>query len=476
MRFPLARAFLAAAMPLALAAEEPKKAIPLLDVDAASPDEGALATIIENEVDPSVPLRGRVLSDNGQFGVSGGTPEARASLALQVEELRRDIHRLLGLDKEPVTMPIEIILYGKPGDPPRARALAKELRFTRQNYVLRLHLDLARGIDQERLRREVLAGLIDQQSLKGVEPGSLAVPLKVPVWLVEGVLEARRWRSGAGDRKLYEGVFRNEGRFTTDQILGMDEPGHDRLDGVSRDMFRVLSGALVMALLEQSEGRAALASLCGEVAKYEGEPPMLLRRHFPGLNLSRNSLEKWWALTLAKMADAPLTDAMTIAETERELERALVLRIEGDGLPKQVGFDARGEADALGEARRLAAIRPAQQALNRLSYRCFPSYRPLLVEYQELLARWASKGPDDQLGPRLLDLGETRAVMAERAQRARDYLDYIEIADAAELSGSFEDYLKLKRELAERPRAERNDPVSSYLDRMDRIYGPPSHQ
>ncbi|MCH7227365.1 hypothetical protein [Haloferula sp. A504] len=456
-----------------LVAEDPPKAIPLLDTDAIVPDTGEAPTRLEGpRVNPGLAVRGRVETASGQFGVSGGTADVRASLALQAEGERGRLHELLGLQKEAVVMPIEILLHGAPGDPPRARPLAMELRFTRDTYLLNVHVDFSRGIDHEQMRRAMWRGLIYDRSLEGVAPGGLGGPLEAPVWLVEGLLEADLWRRGAGDRQLYEGVFKKDLPFVVDEVLAMGDTTHARLDGVSREVFRVLSGALVMALLEQPGGRASLASFCGEVARFEGEMPILLRRHFPSLNLSQNGLVKWWALTLAKLADAPLTDSMSIAETERELDRALRLRFQLGGQMKQIPLSRHAEAGDLSEADRLIAIRSAQESLNRLSYRCFPSYRPLLLEYQELLVDWAG-GEDEQVIEGLrLGLEDTRTIMEARALRGRDFLDYWEISGASELSGSFDDYLRLKRELAERPRVERDDPISRYLDRMEKALAP----
>ncbi len=467
----LAGAWLACAMVFPATGEEPPKALPLLDPDAVAPDEGdAPLRIEEPTVNPGLPKRGRVESSSRQFGVSGGSGELRASLALQAEAARKDFQDLLGLEEQPVTMPIEILLHGQAGDPPKPRAMALELRFTKDTFLLNIHVDLSRGVDHERLQRAIFRGLIYQRSLKEVVPGDLDSPVMAPTWLVEGMQETLAWRRGAGDRALYEGVFKSGGRFTMDEVLGMSSVEHARLDGVSREMFRVLSGALVMALLEQADGRSSLASFCSSVATFEGEMPILLRRHFPSLNLSEKSLAKWWALTLAKLSDAPLTDSMTIAETERQLEEALALHVELEGMTTKVPFDGRPVDEELGEAARLAAIRPAQQALNRLSYRCFPSYRPLLVEYQQWLVEWATEGNVEELEAALQELAETRAIMEGRSLRARDYLDYMEIAGASELSGSFDDYLRLKRDLAERPRVEKKDPVSGYLDRMEAVY------
>jgi hypothetical protein len=288
--------------------------------------------------------------------------------------------------------------------------------------------------------------------------------------LREGLLEAASWQRGEGDRQLYAGVFKRGMPFTPEQIFALVGDRYRSLDGVSRDAFRVLSGALVMALLDQHRGRVSLAHFCRDVPTFQGEVPILLRRHFPELNVSGKSLAKWWALTLARLSDAPVTEAMNIRETERQLEEALVLRFEKDGEWQAIPFARRSDAEELHPTARRAAIQSAQQALNRLSFRCFPSYRPLLVEYQEQLAEWARGGNDSEAV--LAELAGTREVMWRRALRARDFLDYMEIVGATELSGGFDDYLELKRDLAERSRPERDDPVSTYLDRMNRIYAP----
>jgi hypothetical protein len=47
----------------------------------------------------------------------------------------------------------------------------------------------------------------------------------------------------------------------------------------------------------------------------------------------------------------------------------------------------------------------------------------------------------------------------------------MEISSATELSGDFQDYMRLKRDLMERPRVEKTDPLSLYLDTMNAVYG-----
>lgn len=456
-------------------AQEEAEVVPLLDVEAVLPDDEMVPFEIEEPViDPGIQLPERSISASEQFGVTGGEQAQRSSLALEADEVRLRFHQLLGINDPKVVMPIEIALHGKPGDPPRKRPLAYQLRYTQKSFLLEIHVDLSRGIDRNRMERAILSGLLYERSLLNVKPGELDSPLLVPVWLVEGLREAEKWRAGRGDRKVYEGVFKQDGMFTLDELMSINEAGFERLDGASRVGFRALSGAMVMALLEQPRGQEAFVSFCNDVARYDGEMPILMRQHFPELNLSEQSLAKWWALTLAKLSDAPLTEVLGIAETEKLLAAALFVRYRDEsGSLKNVPLEAWESILIDEEVERFAAVRPAQDALTRLSYRCFPSYRALILDYHQTLIDWASFRNLGDLDERFSELSEQRVLMLERSVRARDFMDFKEIAEATQLSGSFDDYINLIDELKERPRVEREDPISKYLDTMEKVYEGP---
>ncbi|MCU0795018.1 MAG: hypothetical protein MUF31_03690 [Akkermansiaceae bacterium] len=439
----------------------------LLDVDEVTPAEDEIASTGGNMAGPGGQ---RVVSESGQFGVSGGDAGLRGSVAMQADGVRAKFIRLAGEAPER-KMAIEIELVGKAGDAPKARPLAYQLRHTEARFVLRLYVDVSRGIPHERLEEALIASLLMDRALADVPVGELARPLSVPPWLVVGIREAWAWAEELGDRRLYESVFQKGGGFELEELMAMPASIHERLDGVSRAIFRAQSGAMVMALLGQPGGAEGFAALCAEIPDYEGEMPLLLRQRFPEMNLSEKSLAKWWALTLAKLADARLTEVMNIRETEEALAAALVLSYaDAQGARVEVPLEKWRELPEMGGAARFEAVRPVQDALGHLSFRCFPSYRPLLLSYQEWLAAWAKEGDGEAID--LAELAETREIFLQRGLRARDYLDYVEIKEATEISGSFEDYLLLKEQLKERKRAPRTDPLSRYLETLDAVYAP----
>lgn len=491
----------AAAFPAA--AEEPAKAVPVEEPPAAV---GVVEPAPPMEVDPApqpVAPGGnveqpqkleRAISRSGMFRVSGGGPEQlsqRSAVALLLEQAKDDFEALIrettdSTDKQaekanaffitPETkldefkVPVNVMLVGKPGDPPQPTSVAYDFGNTGESFVLGIRIHLARGIDNDRLERAALNVLLFERALRSVNPKEFDEPLAIRPWLVEGLIEAKKWRANRADRRLYEGVFKQGGGFTLEELFELSEKQLGQLDGASKLTFRALSGALVMALLEQPHGRGAFKAFCGEAARFSGEMPVMLRKHFPELNLSEKSLAKWWALTLARLVAPKLSEVLTIQETEKMLEDALTLHTrDAAGNAVNRGIEEWVAISELEDAERAEAVKPAEEAITRLSYRCFPSYRPILGEYQSIL-RDLTTGKGKDLGVRIVELTEQRQLRLQRAIRARDFMDFTEISQARELSGQFDDYMKLKKELELRPRAQRKDRVTETLDTMQKTY------
>lgn len=436
-----------------LGAEEPPRAI-----QVAEPPKPA---------GPAVP--DQVVSRSGQFRISGGDALVRGTLAILAETTKDELLHLAG-EKDGWKVPVNVRLHGKQGDPLPVRTISMRLVEIEGVRELRLDVHLSRGIEHERYKQAITAALLYERALKQPAAAPGDAPLTVPPWLYDGIREATAWRLNQSDRRLYQALFRQGGLFKLDDLFNLSDAGFEDLDGATRAAFRVSSGALVMALLEQPQGREGFGAFLDAVPSYEGEMPGLLARHFPELNLSETSLAKWWALQLANKGGlTQLTDLLTIAQTEEALNEALKLNFRTpEGIVQRKDLSSWVELAALDEAERLSAVRSAEEPLVRLSYRCFPSYRPLLKEYQSVLVAIARNKTADVAG-QLAELDETRTTMLARANRARDYLDWFEITRARETSGAFDDYLRLKERLKSNP-VRRKDPVSNYLDRLERVF------
>ncbi len=445
---------------VAVRAETPPKAVPVPEEPVA---------VHEPLVAPDSAAPARVISRSGQFAVNGGDPAVRATVAMLAESAKDELLKLSESKDGWKTM-ISIFLHGQPGDPLRPRSVAFDLYSNEAGYSLRLDLHLARGIEQERFQRAVTKALLIEQALRKLPADSKDSALLVPPWLIEGLREAVSWQQKRSDRRLYEALFNHGGVYKLDDLLALTEAGYEDLDGAMRAAFRVASGALVMALLEQPSGKEGFRTFLGEAANFGGEMPVLLRRCFPGLNLSEQSLAKWWTLQGLNMKEIDLTESLGVVETEAGLEEALKLHFrDAGGIDNEKPLHQHWEElAALPVPARVEAVRPVQEALVRLSYRCFPSFRPLLAEYQLILAELLKPKPQ-KIAERLAGLEQSRRIMTEKARHARDYLDWFEITRVRETSGAFEDYLALKERLKTRV-SDRKDPVSTYLDRMEKIF------
>ncbi|MBK1883468.1 hypothetical protein JIN85_13660 [Luteolibacter pohnpeiensis] len=420
----------------------------------------------------------KVISSSHQFEVLGGDGTQRGMVAILAEQTKADFLKLLGEteqqddqpqpDAKAPVIPIVITLVGKQGDPLPRRSLAVQSTFNEAGYRLNLFMHMGRGLQKDLLNRGVLESLIYERALRD-RPTASTTPLLVPAWLVAGMTEAISWKNGESDRRLYDALFKRGGLFKLDGLFAVKQEDWANLDAATRAAFQVSSGALVLALLEQPKGKEGFHDFLGEAASYQGEMPYLLRKYFPELNLSETSMAKWWMLQLAMNGTPPLTDILTIQDTEKGLEDILRLRFRNkDGESKDVPLGSWEEVIKLDAGERADAVKIAEDALLRLSYRCFPSYRPLLQEYQSVLSS-ISHGDSNGLAAKIQELQEHRSVMSTRADRGRDVLDWFEITRARETSGEFDDYLKLKERLKSKPKT-RDDEISNYLDRMEKLF------
>lgn len=460
--------------PSALTEDESPRAIQVVELPSEMPEAESPRAfeVVEPPPGLKIGLQDRVLSRTGEFRITGGEAHDRGVVAALVEEAKDELIRLTEEtdDWADWKIPIEVTLRGAPGDPEPPRTEAIRIRVNEVGYSVLLDFHLSRGIEPERVKFAATSALIYARSLRDRSTKDADTPFLVPPWLVAGLREATAWRLSQSDRRLYEALFRSGGLFRIDELFSLNDAQFRDLDAAMRAAFTVSSGALVMALLQQPQGKDGFRKFLGEVAPFEGEVPALLRKHFPELNLSETSLAKWWALQLANIGGQNLaTDVLTVAETETLLQDALRLNFRTpDGITQQKGIDAWPEISTLPAPERIKSVQLAQDALVRLSYRCFPSYRPFLAEYQVILSAIA-KNQTNTVAAQLADLATQRTTMVAKAVLARDYLDWFEITRARETSGAFDDYMRLKDRLKSNPHR-RTDAMSKYLDRMDAIF------
>lgn len=414
------------------------------------------------------------MSRNGRFLVYGDNIELRRAVQRLGDEAHEEFLLLFQSERsdEPKSNVVVELLPGRKGGAAMKLELL-QLEGAADPYRLNLYVNLARGIDNRELQRELLRMSLIEMALRGVEDSSDR-DWTVPEWLVLGIAEAIAWRNDQGDRELYQAVMESGATLPLQDLLTLRR---DQLsDPITRMAFRVWSGALVMAILDSGEvptadarqrAREGFRDFFAQAVGYEGEMEVLLRNAFPDLGLSPNSLKKIVALKLANLTRARLDERMNVEQTERELNRILRPTIktasnvaEGwiwEALPT-MELEARAEA-----------VSQTASRLIRLSYRSFPLHKEVILGYGEVMTL-AANGEQEKMQQKLDELEQIRKRLREDASRAKLVLDWYEVNARKTVSGDLMDYVKL-REASQTESARRSDPLSRYLDDAQRVYG-----
>ncbi|BDS05485.1 hypothetical protein NT6N_05250 [Oceaniferula spumae] len=425
---------------------------------------------------PLVPDDGRVEKEGethfGKIAVVGSRQVIRGGIASIAENLRVELNKITGEAGRRQKLPIIIRLYGKVGEEERKRSVVSEIVEIQGHHQLRLHIHLAKGVDHDLLRYHLMELFLYERGLGDGQKVAEGERVIVKPWLVVGMLEALAIKKGEADKKIYQTDQSYFKILPLQEVFDASESEWRDLEGRQPLAFRAISGALVSALLRQPDGRPSMGKYLADVATFKGEVENLMRKHFPGMNKSRNSLEKWVDLEMAELGTSHMTEVYSIAETDKRLESILKLRYRDDKKSvTTVGIDGYKDILKLEPAERFTAVAGARAELERLSYRCFPSYRPLLSEY-EMILRDVITGKDKDISVRLEKLTDIRMKLQEAGKRVRDYLDWFYITQSNEVGGDFKQYRELSDALQrEALRPGGDDVTEKYLDQIQQLFG-----
>lgn len=408
----------------------------------------------------------------GSISVTGGEQQVRGSIASVANELREQLNELCGDPGRKMKLPLIVKLYGAEGDEELQRSILSKISSFQEQYQLLLNIHLAKGVDQYLLRYHLMELLLYERGLADgqiIEDGDRVT---VKPWLIIGMLEAIDIRSGDSNREIYQADIDFLSVLPLEKVYDATENQWREMIGREPVAFRAISGAIVNSLLRQPDGKSGMSSYLAEFATFKGEYENLLRRHFSGMNKSSNSLGKWVNLELLELATARVTQVHSMLETESRLDGLLKLRYRDvDGSALSVGIDNYDQVLKLEQSERIEAVAAARAELERLSYRCFPTYRPIFNEY-DIILRDIMKGENKDISSRLAKLIDVRMRMKAAAIRSRDYLDWYYITQSRELSGNFTKYRAFIEALKkEELRVSPDDATSNYLDQVQKIYG-----
>ncbi len=415
---------------------------------------------------------GRSSSIDGRLTILGGSSSLRVAMIQDADDLISDLDRLVGeVPGKPYPIYLEIFPFEK------GKSSQISLEFLKPEggapYRLQIYLRLGRGssFEQKQFERVILQMLVMERSLRSLPEGESVERVEVRPWLLDGLAEAIQWKNGKGDRRMYSSLMESGGWIEVEDLV--DRAAIAGLDVLSRELFRASSGALVMALLAQNQGAKSLAEFLGKVAVFEGEQMILLRAHFPQANLGPKGLERWWMLQVAALSEKKLSEAMTIPETDERLSGILELHLKNENEEAfRVSLGSwRQVAGLQSQEERIESIRPANDLLAHLSFRCFPTFRPVIAGYLKILSDVAD-GKTEEVEEMIRNLEEFRTAEVERHQKLVDLMDWYHLSSVRKESGEFEDYLKMQKNLRKGNEFGK-DPLHQYLDKVQKVFEKP---
>ena len=510
------------------AAETAAPAVPEVPAVSAAPARTTAPAVSAGETTvPRVdrkPAGAETLSSSGAFLVRGSERSDRSVVVAAAEELREEVSRFLDRQErrgegaeagEPVpreagrSIVIHLWLRGdaQPAVHPRLYRVDGV-----PQPVLGVVLARAALVRSDDFRREMIRVLLVERMIR-MAPGE-AAPSRgemLPAWLETGVMEALDHVRAGRPSARFATLFGSRQILTVDDILTV-QPA--TLDAGAREIFASSACCLVMALLEQPEGPERFRRFLEAAPGREGSWQNLLVRTFPGLALSRHSLEKWWALQAASLAAPDLLEPMSAADTDALLAQALIVRYRPGSsttAPSPVGQWLRnwipGRSASVKPApaaagapadpppanpppaeeeiiphtelariaslpRRAEILKANQAALSTLLLRAFPLHRPIIQEYQRILGR-LSLGKIKGLAGSCDELASRRTEVLAIAENTTDLLNWYEATQRDQLSGTFERYFEMLDHPKPPPTSPVVDPIARTLDELEVEFATP---
>ena len=346
-------------------------------------------------------------------------------------------------------------------------------------HYLKLIVDANRMKTKE-LELEILKMLFLERTISGSRQLPKNAELITHDWMVDGFLSLMDWRAERVDKDNFLALSRNPKLFDLDKIFQMKRKRMEGLDKVTKKSYKAAAGALVMALLNQPNGKESMNEMLTELSVFYGESQSIIQQHFPLVNKGKNGIRVTWLLELAAMGVSKLTDSMSILETDEKLTQILNFQWENkDGELVETGIEGYELLIDLEEEALKATIEKASKKLYTLEARSFPLYRPMITAYKgslQLLINKPEKGVRKKMSWKssvadfeviLKNITKERTLYVAAAERSRDYLDWFAINGNRTIKGDLSSFEKVKENAEEQLK---DSHISRYLNTLNSYY------
>ncbi|MHA3770924.1 hypothetical protein ACXR0O_05230 [Verrucomicrobiota bacterium sgz303538] len=409
----------------------------------------------------AVDLTQKSVSSSNQFAIYCPDSAVRARISSFADDVRRDVLALIGENNFRASVPNIVLTLdraaaGNPAEPvtfgvyrvPGGFKVCIDVKIGDNPAAVNLQRHLVRAVLVEYAYRTKPEAIED--GIRYTEP---------PWWLVEGAIQISRRRDLGLDTDFFRRLIETNKLPPIEQFL-VNKPAE--FGQTAQAIDQACAMCLVQLLVEQPNGRSALASLLKHLPDSSGDPVAELAQEFPTLGTGQN-LQRWWTLNLARFSAADRYKGLSPEETDAQLSALIQfdLPIGKDGDARTYTLSQFDEFLKLPASR--AALLRGQAGMVTLSTQANALYRPVIAEYEQIFALLA-RGKTRGIRERITKVERYRESVLRRTADIADYLNWFEATKMESRSDAFDGYLKVANEL-EAP-VKRNDPISQYLDEV----------
>ena len=411
----------------------------------------------------------RSVSRSRQFIVY--CPDVRLRMAVTgfVETAKSAVLDAVGLRdhwKLPIIVNLERPATSNPGQP------LCRTRLINTEEGCKVEIDIALRTEQFKevyFPQQIVRAILLEIAYRDHPPADGAPYANPPAWLVEGLSE--RFQAQATSTRPDAALFKqliDTGRLPTARDFLASNV--DVMDSTSRTVYGACASSLMDMLLAMPNGSRNFGKMILDLPQFDGDSVNLLFKHFPELGTNDASLEKWWTLGIARNSASERYLGMTVPETDAQLSSLLTISIVTDEKSgEKTSFELPDYAKFIKLRTAQAALFKQSNALAALLPQAHPLLRPVVIEYQRIVAELA-RGKTHRTDESLREIGNYRAMIVERIDKIADYLNWFEATQMPERSGAFDSYMKAATALENSAPPKRDDAITRYIDQVEREF------
>lgn len=425
-----------------------------------------IATLVAAvRVDAAPPgAKDRSISRSRQFIIFCPDAPLRRQVETLVEEVKADIYELLGESGDRWKLPI-VISIAPPEGPKRAPVILKMIS-TPEGPKIDIDAVLGTDLAAVNLQKQVVRAVLLEIAYRTRPPIRGGEEYReAPWWLVDGAIEIFRRRDLGVDSNLFQRLVDNNKFPTIEQFLGFRAEG---LGPTAQAIDAAFAMGLVQSLIDQPNGRANLGRLVRRWPETGGDPMAALKKDFPSLAEEGASLQKWWTLNLARLGASNRYRGLTLQETDKQLTALLEIELKIDKAGTKEKFAVADFARFIKYPAARAALSEKRQAILALSAQSHALLRPVLADYDEILALLV-RGKTQKLSQRIESIEEYRSTVLHRMDQIADYMNWYEATQLGTHTNEFDGYLKAAEEL-DREETHVFEPIKRYMDTIEKEY------